>query len=108
MTTYTVFNIEDDDERDRGGMTLERAVAYLLELDGRTYDFERIDGMLAMTIDPLPWTSKPAALFSGLPDNREAREQILQRFVSGEILMPGPWCIERDDVFGQEMARTGT
>lgn len=107
MTTYTVFNIEDDDAGDRSGLTLERAVAYLLEIDGRTYDFERIDGMLAMSIVPLPWAAKPAALFSGLADNREARKQILRRFVTGEILLPGPWCIERDDVFGREMARAG-
>lgn len=103
--TYTVFNIEDEDADDLSGLTLEDAVDRLLMLARCSFSWRRIDGMMTMDICPQPWRTKPLTLFSGLQDDEAAQREVMQRFVTGEILMPGPWCIERDDVFGFEMAR---
>ena len=108
MTTYTVFNLEEEDPGDRAGMTLEQAVERLLSMAGCGFGWRRADGMTVMDVTPMPWPSRPLELYSGLADDAAARAEIMQRFVTGEILLPGSWCIERDDVFGAEMARAAS
>ena len=105
MTTYTVFNIEDEDPEDLSGLTLEAAVDRLLELSGCDYMFRRVDGMMVMEIEPWPWTLSPAGLTSELSNDASAKKEILNRFVTGEAIHPSEWCIVADDVFVVEMAK---
>ena len=105
MTTYTVFNIEDEDPLDLSNLALEAAVDRLLELSGCDYMFRRMDGVMVMEIDPWPWTLPPVGLTSKLSDDAAAKQQILNRFVTGEVLLPSEWCIVSDDVFAVEMAK---
>ena len=57
---------------------------------------------MVMEIDPWPWTLLPAGLTSKLSDDAAAKQQILNRFVTGEVLLPSEWCIVSDDVFAVE------
>lgn len=104
MTTYTVFNIEDEDPEDLSGLPLAAAVDRLLEVSGCDYIFRRVDGTMEMRIEPWEWSVAPKGLTSDLMDDEAAKQQILRRFVTGEVMLPSEWCIVADDVFTLEMA----
>ncbi|WP_113154973.1 hypothetical protein [Nitratireductor sp. OM-1] len=103
MTTYTVFNMEDDDGfEDESGLYIEQTVERLIERPGCTYRFERIDGVLHICVEPWRWFGKPDGLSSLLPDDEAAKREILERLATGKADLPSTWCIEPDDKHAAE------
>ena len=106
MTTYTVFNMEDDDGiEDESGLSIEQAVERLIERSGCTYRFERINGAMQICVEPWRWFGKPDGLSSLLPDDEAAKQEILDRFATGKADLPSTWCIEPDEKHAAEMRK---
>lgn len=107
MATYTVFNMEDDDGiEDETGLTIEQAVERLIERSGCTYRFERVDGVMHIRVEPWRWFGPPDGLSSLLPDDEEAKAEIMERFATGAADLPSPWCIAEDEFHAAEMSKT--
>ncbi|HEX3809628.1 MAG TPA: hypothetical protein VHW02_07975 [Rhizomicrobium sp.] len=101
MTTYTLFDMEDeDDERTRCGLSLGQAFNMRMERARAIPRFDRIAGGLRLTLA----TGAETQTFETRSENRATAErELMEQAISAPL--PGSWHVLSDEKFQLERLR---